>query len=120
MLLERDAFYSMLGIAMRAGVLTLGTDGVLGSIASGSARFVLLDESASENTKKRFRDSCAFYGVELYETAQDRLGFAIGKEGQNARLAARLTGWKIDIKSQSQVDELVEQEETAAEDAISE
>jgi len=51
MLLERDAFYSMLGIAMRAGVLTLGTDGVLGSIASGSAKLVLLDDSASENTK---------------------------------------------------------------------
>ena len=35
---------------------------------------------------------------------------AIGKEGQNARLAARLTSWKIDIKSQSQVDEQVEAE----------
>ena len=31
-----------------------------------------------------------------------QLSLAIGKEGQNARLAARLTGWKIDIKSQSQ------------------
>ena len=40
MLLERDAFYSMLGIAMRAGQLTLGADGVLGMIASGKARFV--------------------------------------------------------------------------------
>jgi len=30
------------------------------------------------------------------------LSLAIGKEGQNARLAAKLTGWKIDIKSQSQ------------------
>lgn len=32
-----------------------------------------------------------------------QLSLAIGKEGQNARLAARLTGWKIDIKSESQV-----------------
>ncbi len=32
-----------------------------------------------------------------------QLSLAIGKEGQNARLAARLTGWKIDIKSTSQV-----------------
>ncbi|HOH88574.1 MAG TPA: transcription termination factor NusA [Bacillota bacterium] len=31
-----------------------------------------------------------------------QLSLAIGKEGQNARLAAKLTGWKIDIKSQSQ------------------
>ncbi|RHO58123.1 transcription termination/antitermination protein NusA [Ruminococcaceae bacterium AM07-15] len=32
----------------------------------------------------------------------DQLSLAIGKEGQNARLAAKLTGWKIDIKPQSQ------------------
>lgn len=31
-----------------------------------------------------------------------QLSLAIGKEGQNARLAAKLTGWKIDIKSKSQ------------------
>ena len=29
----------------------------------------------------------------------EKLSLAIGKEGQNARLAARLTGWKIDVKS---------------------
>ncbi|MFB5191466.1 transcription termination factor NusA [Alicyclobacillus fastidiosus] len=34
-----------------------------------------------------------------------QLSLAIGKEGQNARLAARLTGWKIDIKSESQASE---------------
>lgn len=32
-----------------------------------------------------------------------QLSLAIGKEGQNARLAAKLTGWKIDIKSESMV-----------------
>jgi len=34
-----------------------------------------------------------------------QLSLAIGKEGQNARLAAKLTGWKIDIKSQTQAEE---------------
>lgn len=34
----------------------------------------------------------------------NQLSLAIGKEGQNARLAAKLTGWKIDIKSQSQAE----------------
>ncbi|AWZ48673.1 transcription termination/antitermination protein NusA [Clostridiaceae bacterium 14S0207] len=37
-----------------------------------------------------------------------QLSLAIGKEGQNVRLAARLTGWKIDIKSSSQVENLEE------------
>ncbi len=31
----------------------------------------------------------------------DKLSLAIGRDGQNARLAARLTGWKIDVKSES-------------------
>ncbi|NLM37052.1 MAG: transcription termination/antitermination protein NusA [Firmicutes bacterium] len=35
----------------------------------------------------------------------NQLSLAIGKEGQNARLAARLTGWKVDIKSESQAEE---------------
>ncbi|WP_096189084.1 transcription termination factor NusA [Evansella halocellulosilytica] len=35
-----------------------------------------------------------------------QLSLAIGKRGQNARLAAKLTGWKIDIKSQSEAEEL--------------
>jgi N utilization substance protein A len=35
----------------------------------------------------------------------DQLSLAIGKEGQNARLAAKLTGWRIDIKSQTQASE---------------
>ena len=36
----------------------------------------------------------------------DQLSLAIGKRGQNARLAVRLTGWKIDIKSYSEALEL--------------
>ncbi len=35
----------------------------------------------------------------------NQLSLAIGKEGQNVRLAAKLTGWKIDIKSQTQAEE---------------
>lgn len=40
----------------------------------------------------------------------NQLSLAIGKEGQNVRLAARLTGWKIDIKSKSQAEKLQEEE----------
>ncbi len=42
----------------------------------------------------------------------DQLSLAIGKEGQNARLAARLTGYKIDIKPASQAVPAAEAEET--------
>lgn len=39
--------------------------------------------------------------------SDDQLSLAIGKSGQNARLAARLTNWKIDIKSESQMREIL-------------
>lgn len=45
----------------------------------------------------------------------DQLSLAIGKEGQNARLAARLTGYKIDIKSKTAAAELAAEEAAAAE-----
>lgn len=47
----------------------------------------------------------------------DQLSLAIGKEGQNARLAAKLTGYKIDIKSESSAHEWAE-EDAAAEEAL--
>ena len=46
----------------------------------------------------------------------DQLSLAIGKEGQNARLAARLTGYKIDIKSASQAEALAAPKEEAAQE----
>ena len=46
----------------------------------------------------------------------NQLSLAIGKEGQNARLAAKLTGWKIDIKSQSQVEQMIAEGELAAQE----
>jgi transcription termination/antitermination protein NusA len=45
---------------------------------------------------------------------EDQLSLAIGKEGQNVRLAARLTGWKIDIKDSRKYDADAENEKIAA------
>jgi len=42
----------------------------------------------------------------LVVVPDDQLSLAIGKEGQNARLSAKLTGWKIDIKSETYIAEL--------------
>lgn len=52
-----------------------------------------------------------------------QLSLAIGKEGQNARLTARLTGWKIEIKSQSEYEEqlaLLEQSTESTESSVKE
>lgn len=57
------------------------------------------------------QDKCARVVV-----PDNQLSLAIGKEGQNARLAARLTGYKIDIKSESQARELEDEFEDGFED----
>ena len=52
----------------------------------------------------------------------DQLSLAIGKAGQNVRLAAKLTGWKIDIKTETRFRELLAQkaEEPEKEESESE
>ncbi len=50
-------------------------------------------------------------GIATVIVHDQQLSLAIGKEGQNARLAARLTGWRIDIRSENEgaEDEVVEE-----------
>jgi N utilization substance protein A len=56
-------------------------------------------------------------GTALVIVPDYQLSLAIGKEGQNARLAARLTGWHVEIKSETQVaEEEAEQAEYASGD----
>lgn len=60
-----------------------------------------LSPSAVEKVSINEKDHSA-----LVIVPDDQLSLAIGKRGQNARLAVRLTGWKIDIKSVSEAKEL--------------
>ncbi|WP_103980851.1 transcription termination factor NusA [Helcococcus massiliensis] len=64
------------------------------SLSPAEVVYVFADEKSKEAT--------AF-------VPDNQLSLAIGKEGQNVRLAAKLTGWKIDIKPESQQDEIIEQ-----------
>jgi len=67
--------------------------------ALSPARIISVDILADEETRKE-----AFVIV-----PDDQLSLAIGREGQNVRLAHRLTGWKIDIKSESQAAQMEKQ-----------
>jgi N utilization substance protein A len=60
------------------------------SLSPARVREVLLDDDQREAT---------------VVVPDDQLSLAIGKDGQNARLANRLTGWKIDIKSETEMSE---------------
>jgi transcription termination/antitermination protein NusA len=60
------------------------------SLSPARVREVILDDQQREAT---------------VVVPDDQLSLAIGKDGQNARLANRLTGWKIDIKSETEMSE---------------
>lgn len=60
------------------------------SLSPARVREVILDDAQREAT---------------VVVPDDQLSLAIGKDGQNARLANRLTGWKIDIKSETEMTE---------------
>ncbi|MDD5144626.1 MAG: transcription termination factor NusA [Candidatus Pacebacteria bacterium] len=51
---------------------------------------------------------------------EDQLSLAIGKDGQNVRLAAKLTGWKIDVKAEGHEDDVAEGTEEAAVEEVKE
>jgi ribosomal protein L7Ae-like RNA K-turn-binding protein len=72
--------YSMISLANKAGKLVTGEDAVRNSIRSGKLRLVIVAEDASDNTKKRFGNSAAFYNIELVTWGlKEMLGSCIGK-----------------------------------------
>jgi transcription termination/antitermination protein NusA len=62
---------------------------IANALSPAKVNSVILDESSSIKTA-------------IVVVPDRQLSLAIGKEGQNARLAAKLTGWRIDIKSESE------------------
>ena len=93
----------MISLAQKAGKIVSGETAVRAAIQKGQAVMLLAEEGASANTKDTMNKLATAYALPLLYV--EDVGAAIGKEGQNARLAAKLTGWKIDIKSQSQMEE---------------
>lgn len=61
-------------------------------------KFIAAALSPAENLKVKLEEKKK---VAQVLAPKDQLSLSIGKEGQNARLAAKLTGWKIDIKSEA-------------------
>ena len=82
----------LLGLASRAGQIILGADLALREIRADRAGLVLLDAGASEGTRKKILDACAYRGVQAYILPVDALSRACGKEG---RMAAALKKGKL-------------------------
>lgn len=81
MSLAQNKVYSMIGLAMKAGKLTSGEFSVEHAVKAGKAALVIVSETASENTKKKFQNMCTYYEVPLYFFGEkETLGHAMGKE----------------------------------------
>lgn len=74
-----DAF-GRIGLARRAGKLAVGEEKCLKALRTRKASLVILAADASDNTKKRFRDKCAFHKAALLEAGtRHELGAAVGR-----------------------------------------
>ena len=73
---------SLLGLATKAGKTVSGEFSTEKSVKSGKGYVVLVAGDSSDNTKKKFRNMCAYYHVPLFILKEDKemLGKAMGKE----------------------------------------
>ena len=61
----KDNFFGMLGFAVRSGNVALGAVACDKGVKSGKVALILLDDGASERTKKDTRNMCKFYEVPM-------------------------------------------------------
>ena len=76
-----DRFSGMLGLAMRAGRLIIGTEQVATGLSCGRVLLCIVSGEASEGTKKKLRTKCEFYGVRMItpDIELGELGRLLGK-----------------------------------------
>ena len=80
--MNNNKLLNMMGLAVRAGKLTAGTEAVTDKIKSGKGVYlVLIASDVSQNTLKKIENCCMYYGAEYYvlEHTQDDISHAIGK-----------------------------------------
>ena len=83
----------LIGIAMRAGKLTLGEEACLNVIRADRAALILIDEGVSPGTLKKFRDASEFHKVRMITLKAGQLAHSVGRPNrrtavvQDAKLA---------------------------------
>ena len=79
--MANEKFFRMLGLAARMRAVAFGEGAVKDNIKSKKAKLVIVAEDASDNTKKKFFNSCKFYEVDIVESADKlTLGRYTGRE----------------------------------------
>ncbi|MBO4924973.1 MAG: ribosomal L7Ae/L30e/S12e/Gadd45 family protein [Clostridia bacterium] len=96
----------LLGLACRSGQITLGADLALREIRAGRAEAALIDGEASDGTKKKILDACAYRGLPAHMLPAGELSRACGKEGRMAAALKKggLTARILELLNRSQAD----------------
>jgi ribosomal protein L7Ae-like RNA K-turn-binding protein len=81
---ESAKLKGFLGLCRRAGQVILGQDACVDAVRRNTAAVVLLDESSSESSQKRFRNTCTSHHVPLISVPEDMIAQALGKDGRMA------------------------------------
>ena len=81
---ETTRLKGFLGLCHRAGQVILGQDACVNAVRGESAAVVLMDESSTEVSKKRFRNACFSHHVPLHSVPKGLIAGALGKDGRMA------------------------------------
>ena len=86
---KRAKLSGMLGLAMRAGKVTPGTEQIYTALPKGKVCLVLVSDTASDGTKKKLRCKCEYYSTRMIEVNIDteELGRLLGKTYTPAAIA---------------------------------
>ena len=72
---------SLIGLAQKAGNVVSGEFSTEKAVKTGKAYLALVADDASDNTQKKFRNSCDYYGVPIrFLSSREELGAAIGRQ----------------------------------------
>lgn len=106
--MKNDKVLQMLGLAARGRKVLSGEFSTEKAVKTGNAGLVIAAADASENTKKLFRNMCAFYEVPFYEYGtKEELGHCIGKQ-YRASLAVTDTGLAKAVEEKIKSSETIE------------
>ena len=92
--------YGMLGFAMRAGKLVIGTELICRAMPKGSLKLVLVSNTASDSTKKKLFVKCEYYSIAavMADIDTEKLGQLLGKTYAPAAIAVTDEGFAEEIK----------------------
>lgn len=100
---KNQRLFGMLGFAMRAGKVVIGTEQIIRSLQKGNVKLVLISAAASDATKKKLASKSEYYNAFSIEVDIDteRLGKMLGKSYAPAAVAVTDERFAEEIKKAS-------------------